>query len=178
MAIFKKLPSWSAIASVYAISVIFVYGWTIYWFLWKLPSWIYFLTLTEILLIAAYAAVVNFLESLLILCMPLFMSMLFPKEWVVDRFIAVGGLLSMFLGGFLIYFSAISHAVNAFSYSLLTQGLVFLVLSVCLALLVGRIWFIERTVEFITDRLVIFLYISIPISIFSILVILTRNIFG
>ncbi|MCE9647515.1 MAG: hypothetical protein K8S20_16095 [Chloroflexi bacterium] len=175
MGIFRKIPHWPALASVYAVLAVFVYGWTIYWFLWKLPSWIYYLTMPEILTIAAYSAAVNFLESLLLLSLPLFLSVFLPKSWVYENFISVGGFLGIMVGGFLLYFSSISAAADTFSYSLIWPAILFLVISICLAIFLGRLRMIAQVVETIADRLKVFLYILIPVSLLSILLVAIRN---
>jgi hypothetical protein len=104
LAIYKKIPNWPAIASVYAIAVIFIYGWTAYWFIWKLPSWIYYLSITEILTLIAYSAFANLLESLLVFSVPLVLAIILPKKWFFDRFVSAGSLLGLLIGGYLIYF--------------------------------------------------------------------------
>lgn len=163
---------------MYAVSVTFIYGWTIYWFLWKLPSWSYYLSINEIFLIAVYSAAVNFFESLMVFWASFVLVLIFPKKWFFDRFLTIGSLLSMLIGGSLIYFSSIAEAAKDFSYSLLAQAVLLFAVSVCLAVLAGRVHMISTIVELLADRLKVFLYISVPVSLLSILLIVIRNIFG
>jgi len=174
LAIFKKIPNGSAIASVYAVTVILIYGWTAYWFIWKLPSWIYYLSITEILTIAAYSAFANLFESLLIFSAPLALTIIFPKQWFLDRFISAGGLLVLLLGGYLIYFPSIS-AAGSFSYAPLIQAVVFFIVAIGLSILASRVHIVSNLIETFADRAKVFLYLSLPVSVLSVFVVVVRN---
>ncbi|MCJ7435647.1 MAG: hypothetical protein MUO77_19360 [Anaerolineales bacterium] len=175
MAIFRKIPTGSAAASVYAITVILIYGWTAYWFMWKLPSWIYYLSITEILTIAAYSALANLFESLLIFSAPLVLAIIFPKQWFSDRFVSAGSLLGLLTGGYLIYFSSVSGAAGSFSYAPLIQAVVFFIIAVGIAMFASRARVLSNLIEAFTDRAKIFLYLSLPLSVLSVFVVVARN---
>ena len=93
----SRLPSMGQLTAVYGVIVLMVYGWTIYWYLWKLPSWLYFLTLGELLVTFSYAMIVNFIESLLILLVPVLLSLLLPHHWFRERFVAQGVVMVVLL---------------------------------------------------------------------------------
>jgi hypothetical protein len=175
LAIFKKIPNWSDIASVYAIAAFIIYGWTVYWFIWRLPSWSYFLYFKEILVIGAYSAAANLFESLLLLSVPLVLTILLPKQWFSERFISAGGLLNILIGGFFIYFSSISEAADSFSYAPLIQAIVFFVIALGLSIFISRVRLVSNLIASFADRAKIFLYLSLPVSVLSVLVIIVRN---
>ena len=71
----KRIPSWGKIVPVFAVIVLIVYAWTIIWFFWKLPSWLFFLNAGEILTAFAYSLATNLAESLVVLCAPLLLAL-------------------------------------------------------------------------------------------------------
>jgi len=175
LVIFKKIPNWSDIASVYAIEVFIVYGWTIYWFIWKLSSWVYYLNYKEILVIGAYSAVVNLFESLLLLFVQLAITVLLPRPWFSDRFVSTGGLISVLLGGYFIYFSSLSEEAGSFSYTPLIQAVIFFGGAIGLSILISRVRVVSSLIASFADRAKIFLYLSLPISALSVFVVIVRN---
>ena len=175
MVILKRFPTLSEVLAVYAIAVMILYGWTIYWFLWKLPRWIYYLTVSEIITSLAYALLVNLLESLVFIAAPLFLAVILPSKWFCDKFVATGGIFIILLGVFLIYFTGITSLLRAFSYSPIWQALSVIVFSPICAMLLGQIQLVERFVVGFADRAKIFLYLQIPLCLLSGLVVLFRN---
>jgi hypothetical protein len=175
LGIYKKIPNESAAESVYAVTVILIYGWTAYWFIWKLPSWIYYLSITEILTIAAYSALANLFESLLIFSAPLVLTIIFPKQWFFDRFVSTGGLLVLLIGGYLIYFPSVSNSAGSFSYAPLIRAVVFFIIAIGLSISASRVRVLANLIETFADRAKVFLYLSLPLSILSVFVIVARN---
>jgi hypothetical protein len=171
----SRFPGWQAVTSVYAIVVLLVYGWTVYWLLWELPSWIYYLTLSEILLIVSYSMTVNLLESLAFILGVLLLSYLIPKAWLADRFSSAGSLFSMLVGIVLIYFSRQIQAEESFSYTPLIQMGIFFLAATCLALILTRFKPVANFIDLLADRAKIFLYISLPVSILSLVIVVFRN---
>ncbi len=177
MVISKRFPGWQAVASVYAIIVLFVYGWTVYWIIWKLPSWIYYLKMTEILSIICYALVVNLLESMVFILGVLLLCLLAPKAWFADRFGPAGTLLSILLGFMLIYFSAPIQAADTFSYTPLIQIGVFFLIALGLAMFLPRYQRVAAFLDLLADRAKVFLYISLPVSVVALIVVIVRDLF-
>jgi hypothetical protein len=175
LVISRRFPGWQAVTSVYAIIVLFVYGWTIYWILWELPSWIFYLTVSEILLVFSYSMVVNLLESLAFIFGVLILSILLPGAWFRDRFSSAGSLLSMLFGVTLIHFSGQIQAADNFSYAPLIQMGIFFIGAICIAILLSRFQPVAAFLDLLSDRAKIFLYISLPVSIVSLIVVIFRN---
>ena len=73
----SRIPRGNEIISVFAVAVFMVYTWTMYVSFWNLPSWLMYLEIGEIFSIYAYAFLVNFLESILLLSVALLASLLF-----------------------------------------------------------------------------------------------------
>ena len=76
--ILRRFPAFSAILPVYAVIAVPVFGWTVTSWLWKLPSWLNFLTAGEITAIFFYAILTAFVESTLICILLLLLCFLLP----------------------------------------------------------------------------------------------------
>jgi len=171
----SRLPGLQQAASVYAVIVLFVYGWTIYWFLWKLPSWLYFMTAPELLAVFSYSMVMNLLESLCVLLLPVGLSLLLSERWFRDQFVARGVSLSVVLLGFLMYYSNLIAQLAGLPSYLGWLLLGVFAAAVLIVVVVGKVGFLRRGLEEISERMIIFLYLSIPISAISLIVVMVRN---
>ena len=170
------MPPAQQIAAVYGVIVLIVYGWTLYWFAWKLPSWLYFLNLNEILVSLAYSLAVNFIESLIVLAVPFLVSLILPPTWFRDHFEALGTfLVILLLVAVQRYLSAII-TIQGFPPGLARSAILYVAGIVVLVFLASRIKFFLKVMEVIANRAVIFLYILIPLSFISLLVVFIRNI--
>jgi hypothetical protein len=179
LSIIKRFPSFQQIIPVYAVTVMMIYGWTIYRYIWEIPSWLYFLSLADVFRIYAYALSVNFMESLVLLTLPLVICLILPRKWFYESFIARGSTLVILLLGYLMYFSNSFKSISGdFDPQLLINWTpAVLIVIAALVFASGRIRVLSRIVEDFSSRAVIFLYISIPASVFSLLYIIARNIF-
>ncbi len=178
MNITERIPNRSQIAAVYAVVVMMVYGWTLAWLLWKIPSWLYFLPLSDILGIYAYALAENFAQSLFVIAILIGLCILLPAKWFYESFVAQGATLVILLLGYLMYFSYSFKSIYAKDYpQILANWLpAALVLTILLVFAVGRSKRLSGVLEEVSTRAVIFLYITIPASILSLLYVLGRNI--
>jgi hypothetical protein len=173
----KRMPTSQQLVPVYGVIVLIVYGWTIYWYLWKLPSWLYFLTLGEMAVAFAYAMVVNFLESILVLIVPVLLCLLLPSRWFRDQFVAQGTALVICSLAALIKYLGVIITLQAIPAEMGVSALLVIVGIVSVVFLVGRIGFLRNMVSEIANRTTIFLYVFLPISAISILVVVGRNLF-
>src|SRR6266498_944303 len=89
----EKIPPPHEISSLYATIVFLVYGWTSLAFFWKVPSWLYFLNLGEIVSILAYVLSSTLLESLIILLLFLLASLVLPASWLRNKFVVRGSII-------------------------------------------------------------------------------------
>jgi hypothetical protein len=174
----NKLPRLTQVYPVYAIIVILTYGWTIYWALWKLPSWLDFLPLGEIGAIFCYLMATNFIESLLTLFGVIIISLILPQKWFRDLFVSRGSVLA----------ASVLISIMVFEYQFVKPADYFnkfplylpLILAIAgvLAFLAGWIRIVRKAVEVFAENAVIFLFISLPISLLSLIVVIVRNLLG
>jgi hypothetical protein len=100
---FRKIPKLDDIAPVYAVIVMMIYPWTLSRFFWKLSSWILFASVGDLTVFFAYMVVVNLLESVLVLLVPILMSIILPQKWFYDQFKTKSISLVLLGLGYLIY---------------------------------------------------------------------------
>src|SRR5258706_1416168 len=62
-----RLPDFQSILGLYAIITFAVYSWTIFISFYKLPSWVFYLTIPQIVSVYAYAFTANLIESFIVL---------------------------------------------------------------------------------------------------------------
>lgn len=177
LSITEKIPKLQDIAPVYAVIVMMIYPWTLTRYFWKLSSWILFASVGDLAALFAYMVVVNLLESILVLLVPLAMSVVLPQRWFYDRFKTRSISLVLFGLGFLIYLNRNLHADAPFPLTLVRWIPFAAVAILVLVFLVDQVGFLRNVLEEVANRLTVFLYISIPISAVSLLVILLRNVF-
>ena len=136
----------------------------------------YFLSISEILTIFAYTIATNLLESLLVLLAPITLSLLLPKKWFCDAFVVRGTTLVMLGLGYMMYFATRFTDVNDYPAAMIKVTPYVLVIILVLVFLLGRIGFLSRIIEAFANRAVILLYLSIPASIISLVIVIIRNI--
>lgn len=157
--------------------VLMVYGWTILWFFWKLPSLLYFMTIDEILVDFAYVMATNFLESLCVLLIPVLLCLLLPRKWFYDVFVVRGASLVMLLLGYSIFFTLQLRGEERYPKDLILLTFPLIGAILFLVYLSGKIGIVRKVIESLSDRATVFLYLSIPVSLISLCVAIIRNIF-
>jgi hypothetical protein len=173
----QKIPKLEQIAPVYAVAVAMIYPWSISRFFWRLPSWLYFSSVGEIAVIFAYVMVVNLIESILVFLVPAFLSIVLPKKWFYEKFVTKGALLISLSLGYLIYFDNHLNYQSPFPLDLVYKTPAIFAAIFAVVFLVDWLGFLNKILLDLSDRLIIFLYISIPVSLISLLIVVFRNIF-
>jgi len=176
LGIFKRLPGLDKIAPVYAVIVLLIYGWTIWWFFWNLPAWINFLRLGEILVVYAYALTTNFFESLAVLLGILCLCLILPKKLFLDLFVARGIALAVLGLGYMMYLSSLFVTKETYPSNLLRWSPAIALLLAAGAYFLGNRPLLRKAIETFGDRALIFLYLSIPASMIALLVVIFRAI--
>jgi len=165
------------VASVYSFIVLVIYTWTILWFFWRLPGWFYFLSVGEILIVFAYSMMTNLFESLLILCLPLGLSLVLPRKWFSDIFTTRGIVVVITTLAYAVYILTQFGSRDDYPNEVVRLIPVVLLFSVILAFLIGKVGILVKAIDFFAKQTIVFLYITIPVSLVSSLVILVRSIF-
>jgi hypothetical protein len=171
----KRFPTTLQILPVLAeVSVLF-YAWTIVLFLYKLPSWLYYLHIIEIGGILARALFVNFIESIAFLLLLVILSAVLPPRFFRDEFIVRGSIASLVVIGSMMLFIYCQGK----NYEIVDYEVIWVAITLILVLVSSafstRVAFIRQGIISISDRLVVFLYLLLPLSIISIIYILIQT---
>lgn len=175
-----RLPDRRSILSVYATAVFFVYGWTLLASFWKVPSWLYFLKISEILSVYAYSFLIDFAESMLLIFLTLLIGMFLPMRWWNAQFISKGVLwISVFMGSIMLrlYTNRAPEFWEGFVYNQWAWwGYTFL-LALTLDFVVARVALMRKGLNGLAERLVMFLYVYLPLTVVSIIIVFVRIVF-
>jgi hypothetical protein len=175
-----RLPERRSVIGVYAVTAFLVYGWTLLASFWKVPSWLYFLKLGEILSVYAYSFVIDFGESVLLLFLVLLIGLLLPKRWWNEQFTPKSAVwVSVLLGSIMLrlYTNRAPEYWEDFVYNQGAWWGYTLMLGIVLSTLFSRVSWLRKGLETLADRLVVFLYVYMPLTALSIIVVLLRNIY-
>ena len=171
-----RLPVIREIIPVYAVIAFMLFGWSWVLLSWNLPSWLNFMSPAHLFAVFSYSVATVFLESLLFLLLILIAAFILPGSWLKDAFAVRGSLLSLSALGLTLLRAYLgstdlrypnSPAILAGAVALLTLALITLSI---------RFDRFGRGVAWLADRLIVFLYLLIPISIISIITVLVRNV--
>lgn len=172
-AILGRFPRWAQIIPVFGVIVLVIYTWTLMWFFWEVPSWLYYLRTVELLSLLAYAFATNLAESLVILFGIVALAVILPGKWFRDAFVARGAAISMAGLGCAIFVAeqfSDKNTYPAFWLRLPTLLVVAVVIG-ALAYVCGRISPVRKFLEALADRVSIFAYIAAPLGVLSVVVV-------
>ena len=176
----KRLPEFQAVLQVYAVIAVMFSGWTIIAFLRKLPSWLLTLNIGEIFNVFSYSMAVNLVESPIVLLLLLTACVLLPPRILRDDFGTRGALLSMgFLGSLMVYLRIFMQFGMESTTRLLVPPLMVLLLTAFLLSFSSKfrlVRLVHSAVLWISDRLVVFLFILIPLFVVLSMYVIFRNI--
>jgi hypothetical protein len=176
----QRLPKSQDILQVYAVIAVMLSGWTTNAFLWKLSAWLLILNSGEIFTIFSYSMVANFLESLIVLLLLLTVCALLPPPILRDNFVVRGTILSVGLVGSLMAFVRFHMQFGIESgVRLLIGPLAVLLLTAILLSIPPKfrfVRFLHSVILWISDRLIVFLYILLPLFVILLAYVIFRNI--
>lgn len=176
-ALHTRIPDKKNIVAVYAVAMFLVYTWTVFTSFWKLPSWMFFLGVDEIVSIYAYAFLVNFIESILLFSLVFLAALSLPHHWWTETFVARGFVLIL-----VTLTSVVLHLTlyrtpdtrDVFVSGQYGWWVGTLVIAIILTWVAGRIGWLRRALEEMADRFVVFLYIYLPLTALAFLIISVR----
>jgi hypothetical protein len=178
--IFSRLPNRPAILQVYAVIAVMFSAWTITAFLWKLSAWLLILNIGEILTVFAYSMVANLVESLTVLLLLLLVCALLPASMLRDDFVVRGNILATGLICALMAFVKLHMLFGIESGNKLLIGpLAVLVLTAILLVFPPKFRlfrFLHSAIQWISDRMLVFLYILVPLFVIFLAYVIFRSI--
>ena len=173
----RRLPPWSEIQIVFGLLVFAVFSWSIRGFLYKLSAFLLYDGLGDIFGIFSYMMGIALLESAIIMLVLLFLAVILPKGWFRNGFAYKASLLTLMVGGMMIYLQSILTfrlpSVRTLVVLLVAPFVAWLVL-IFLAVKVERF---RVVLDFILDRVSVFLYLYVPLGLLGLVVVAFRNLF-
>jgi hypothetical protein len=175
-----RFPKREELLSVLSFTALVVFGRMLYVFSWKVPSWINYLNVGEILSELSYALTVSLFETLFYVAVLALIAFALPSRWLRDAF-AIRGIwgIAVWLGSWIVYFSRMASLGMELGFSVLNYLYpwlaVTLVLMLVAALLATHIRFMTRAALWLADRTLVFLYLVTPASLIGLIVVLVRN---
>jgi hypothetical protein len=172
---FKRLPPLQEIVPVYAVIASMLFAWSILQFFWYLPSWLYFMSTGDLVGVFSYVMFSSFVESLAFLFLLLSLGFILPPAWLGAEFVVRGTSVALSaIGLFMIYFRY--DISGKYGIPVVWFGVIVILTAAVVSFLAGKFRPIKRALAWLSDRLTVFLYILIPLSVLSLLAIVVRNI--
>jgi hypothetical protein len=179
----SKLPIRKEVLAVFSTAVFISFSWSIYHMFFQVPSWLFYLTLNDILWISAYVLGFALLESAFLLGFMILLSILYPKKHYKNKFVAQSSLILLILTiGALLYQQNIGMLKWWGWLELLIFILAFIscltVLVLSFSFLFDRVARLKGLMEAIADRLTVFSLIYLPLGVLGLIVMIFRNLFS
>jgi len=152
-----------------------IHTWSIWQFLYRLPSFLMYLDLLNLLAVFAYYMAFAFLESILLLVLLGTVAIILPKQWYAANFDAVS--LPIVLGltvSAAMYQKRMGNAYSGIDSILSWFGFTLLAV-LFLALVFGYFRGIRNISGKVMERISIMSYLYIPVGIISLLAVIYRN---
>jgi hypothetical protein len=167
-----RLPGLSEAAPVYSVIAFIVYSWAIVVFLWNLPAWLFYLRLDEILVVFAYRMVACLAESLAALAVLLIICFILPPGFLKNAFVLRGTAAAICVLGSIVLFW--NHFMSSDVNFWVPRSIA---LAIFFGLFSTRIKAIASFLRWLSNSMLIFLYIFLPVSLVSLIAVLARNVF-
>ena len=179
----NKFPSFPEIVLVLSTIVFINFSWSIGRMFRIIPSWLYFLSVWDLIPILTYVLAFALVESSLIIGLLLFLSFLLPPRYLKNHFKTQGSLMAIMFGAIAI----LAHRYLSITYpwsprqiivysTLAVSAVVFFALVISY-ISVSRSTRFENLIFGLVEHMSIFFYIYVPLGILGLIVIGIRNIF-
>ena len=148
----------------------------------QLPSWLSYLSLTNVLSLSAYVLMFALFESLFLLGILLVFGAILPKSWLRKDFAVQGSTLTgvAALGAYLVQRKVgLLYKLSPEQLLLNTLlSLLGLILTLAISAFVyQRLPRLQSWVRSLSERMTVFAYIYIPLGVLSLVVVILRNLF-
>jgi hypothetical protein len=175
----KRFPARADIPPVFAVITFMLYAWTLVHFFWSLPSQFFYLYIGEIFAVFSYAVIESLFESLALLGFLLAFSFLLPPAALRDVFIVRGTSLALILAGsVMLFWNRFSEVGLPMAKNIYLWTVVTIAVALLAAFISTRIKLLAKVLAGLADRMIIFLYLSMPLSAVALVTVLARNFLG
>ena len=173
--IINRFPHRSDMIAVLGVAVFLCYTWTIIRFFNQLSSFILYITLDTIGGIFAYMMAFALLESIAVTGFLVLLSAILPAPWLKDEFSVKGFIaLTVAAAASILFQKFLKLSIPSIPL-LLVSSIVPLMLIALLIAVVRSMPRVRNILLNIQDRLLIMLFVYVPLGVFSLIVVLYRN---
>lgn len=178
MATFRRLfPSRRHLALAFAVCAFPVYTWSIYQFIEQVPGWLYYLSVWDVLNIFAYTQLFALAESALLLLGLTLIAALLPARLFRANFVAIGTALVVLTAGWAIAAQYNDGILRTLPMRLLAVWAVIYAVSILVFYaLVQRYDRLSKALTGFAERLLVLLYVYVPVSLVSLGIVIMRNV--
>jgi hypothetical protein len=178
----SKFPTSQEIIPVFSSITFIFFSWSIYRMFWQVPSLLYYLSVWDVLILAAYVVSFALFESLVVLGFVLFLAFILPGRYLKDKFTIQGSLLVFLLGlGAVVLQRKIGLIYKLEIWQILAYPVLALIaliiLTVTAAYIFNRFTRLARLATSLADRMTVFAYIYVPVGLLGLAVVIWRNLF-
>ena len=178
----SKLPTRQEIIPVFSSIAFIFFSWSLYRMFWKVPSWLYYLNIKEVLILAAYVLAFALFESLVALGFIVLLCMFLPTRRFKDKFAIQGSTAALLIGaGAVALQRKIGVIYDLEAWQILAYPALALALLVGLILAASYIYDrfqpLARLASALAERMTVFAFIYAPLGLIAAVVVLLRNIF-
>lgn len=173
----SRLPVIKDIVPVYAVISFMIQVWAIHLLLGQLSTWSNYLDIPQILSVFAYRIAESFVECLFVLGFLLLVSFILPARFFRDVFVVRGSAFVIcMLSSIILFWKRFESdpGVLMANYSQSWTGGTIL-LTILFSHLSVKIEAISDFLDWVSERMTVFLYLLIPISLVSFITVLLRN---
>ena len=176
----SKLPNINEVLPVFSLILFLLFSWILYRLFWHTPSWLYYLKIKNIAIIYSYALSYALFESLIFILFIIFLSLILPVQIFKSNFIAQGSAVVIYICTAAILVQRKMRVIYLLDlWELIVFPIVFLI-SIFAFILITNFIFkrfkqLSKWVEIVAERISVFLYIYIPVSIIGAAVVFIRN---
>ena len=172
------MPPVADILPVAAVIAALYYGWSLAIYLYKVPGWLAYLRLSEVIQILAYSFATNLVESLAFLILVLGLNTILPPVCLRDAFNVRGSIFSMIVIGSAMLFLSRYMTDRYLAAQLGGWTLAVFALALAAAIFLPRIRIVRVAVDALSDRLIVFLFLLVPLTAISLLYLIVRALIG
>jgi hypothetical protein len=175
-----RLPTRAEALPVFSIFVFLIYSWALYRMFWYMPSWLEYLSIGSILIIAAYTLGFALIESVVMMGAALFLCLIFPARLFRQQFVAQGSALALALGAGAYLVQRQVSMIYDWKVWQVYAG-IGAVLAAMIILILVTAWLFRRFSRLphllcaFAERMTIFAVLYIPLGVIGLVVVIIRN---
>ena len=177
LSVARRLPDQKSISLVFGTAVFLTYTWTLFVSFWSFPSWMFFLTASQLISNYAYAFAINFIEALLLTAFVLFLCIITPGRWWLDDFVPFSVITTLCVVTSLTlraYIAGQAVTASGFVAGERQWFLGSILVLIILIVLTRKVAFLKTMLVGLADRFTIFLYLYIPLTIAAFVLLVVR----